>query len=101
MMPPELPPQGLYRTYQDVPWFRRSPTNTAFILIALFTCGLVPLTLATCVILLTGDVYYNSRDAQGNLAKWSFANKVVAVLILVGNVLRLVALFAGLATAGR
>jgi len=40
--------------------------------------------LSVCIIVLTGDIYYNEFDAQGNIKKWGIANKVVAALILVG-----------------
>lgn len=36
-----------------------------------------------CVILATGDVYYDKIRKGGTLRKWSFANKVVALLLLL------------------
>jgi hypothetical protein len=90
---PPPAPKGRYRSYADVPWLRKSGTNTAFILIHLLTCGCVPLLLLTCIILVTGDVYYNRRDREGNLEAWSMANKVVAMLILLFNVVLVGAAF--------
>jgi len=72
------PPQR--ERYEDVPWFRKSGFNSLLVLLGL-CCG--PFILAVCIILLTGDVYYNTYDAQGRLNRWSFANKVVAVIILI------------------
>jgi len=57
------------------------------ILIHILTCGCVPVLLIPCIILVTGDVYYNRRDERGNLKKWSIANKVIAIVILVVNLL--------------
>ena len=84
-----------YRDYEEVPWYRRSGVNTLFVLANIFTCGFVPLTLWTCINLLSGEVYYKEKDADGYLKTWSFANKVVAFLIIVFNVIVLVAVLAG------
>ncbi len=37
-----------------------------------------------CIVVLTGDVYYDAFDAQGQPKKWGVGNKVVAVLIIGG-----------------
>tara|TARA_R110002072_G_scaffold296980_1_gene469350 strand:+ start:414 stop:719 length:306 start_codon:yes stop_codon:yes gene_type:complete len=90
-MNPYEPPQqpvsdrgGPVERYEDVPWFRKSGFNSLMVVLGL-CCG--PFILAVCIILLTGDVYYNTYDDQGRLNRWSFANKVVAVIILVLQVL--------------
>ncbi len=49
--------------------------------------------LAVCVIVLTGDVWYDTFDVQGRRNKWGFANKVVAALIIAGWVYSIVARF--------
>jgi hypothetical protein len=50
--------------------------------------------------LATGDIYYNKLEPGGTLKKWSFANKVVAWLLLAPWILFvgafLIALVAGL-----
>jgi hypothetical protein len=84
---PPPAPKGPYRYYSDVPWLRKSGTNTVFLVAHLLTCGCLPLLLLTCIMLVTGDIYYNDVDVQGNLKTWSFANKVVAVLLLLFNVI--------------
>ena len=35
--------------------------------------------------LITGDVYYNKHKDDGSLKTWSFANKVVAWVLLLVN----------------
>jgi hypothetical protein len=50
-----------------------------FLLVLVFT----PITLALCIIALTGDVYRKSYDQDGNLQVWGPGNKVAAVLILL------------------
>ena len=75
-----------YLEYAEVPWYRRSSVNSFFILINILTAGRVPLILWTCINLLSGDIYYKSKDKQGHLKKWSVGNKVVAVLILATNI---------------
>lgn len=86
--PPQQPVEdrgfGVRESYDDVPWFRKSGFNSLLVVLGL-CCG--PFILAVCIILLTGDVYYNSYDENGRLKRWSFANKVVAVVILVLQVL--------------
>jgi hypothetical protein len=72
-----------YANYKDVPWLRRSGTNTAFLVLHLLTFGTLPFLLITCLVLLTGDVYYNKTDSDGTLAVWSKANKVIAFLLLL------------------
>jgi hypothetical protein len=65
--------------YEDVPWYRREPRG-ALVLIALvfFT----PLTIALCIICLSGEVYKREHDVRGNLKVWGGGNKVAAFLIL-------------------
>jgi hypothetical protein len=80
--PPPVPPQisedGRYRRYEDVPWYRREPGGLAFL--GVIFCGVV--SIALCVICLTGDVYKNAYDKDGNLKVWGVGNKIAAVLIL-------------------
>jgi hypothetical protein len=82
-----------YRNYAEVPWYRRSGVNSLFIVAHLLTCGAVPLILWVCINLVTGDVYYDKRTPDGELTVWSMANKVVAVVILVFNVVVFVLTF--------
>jgi len=66
--------------YQQLPWYRKSPYVSIFVVLGL-CCS--PSMLAVCVIVLTGDVYFNQADpATGGLKKWSYTNKVVAFIIL-------------------
>ena len=89
-----------YRDYAEVPWYRRSGVNSLFIVAHLLTCGFVPLLLWVCINLVTGDVYYDKRTPRGDLKVWSVANKVVAVVILVLNVVVFVSVFLGGLAAG-
>ncbi|MBA4104809.1 MAG: hypothetical protein C0485_03545 [Pirellula sp.] len=72
-----------YANYQDVPWLRKSGTNTTFLVLHLLTLGILPFLLITCLVLITGDIYYNKTDSDGTLAVWSKANKVIAFLLLL------------------
>ncbi|MGB6499824.1 MAG: hypothetical protein WBG19_00265 [Thermoplasmata archaeon] len=80
--PPRVPPQksqnGRYLKYEDVPWYRREPGALAFV--GVLFCGFV--TIALCVICLTGDVYKNAYDKDGNLKVWGVGNKIAAFFIL-------------------
>lgn len=49
------------------------------------TQGIVPLTLITCVVLLTGDIYYKT-PAGAAPQSWGKANKYAAVFILIANI---------------
>jgi hypothetical protein len=94
--------------YAQVPSYRRNGTCSLLLLVslaaafatpivlgrALVTMGLgiatlihvvlgLPL-LGVCVVVLTGDVYFDQLDKDGALKKWGVANKVVAALILLG-----------------
>jgi hypothetical protein len=69
-----------YKTYEEVPWFRREPGALVFLL-AIFCCS--PIIVAICIIALTGDVYKNGYDKEGNLVVWGIGNKIAAVLILI------------------
>lgn len=84
-----------YRLYENVPWYRMSSTNTIFVLVGWFLFP--PLLWWTCINLVTGDVYYNETQ-DGELKKWSKANKVVAVILLLLNILFYVPLLIGLAS---
>ena len=44
------------------------------------------MTLLTCILLITGDIYYNDTDKRGNVKKWSKANRFAAYGILAINV---------------
>ncbi len=82
--------------YRRVPWLRKSGTNTMFILLHLLTLGTVPLLIVTCIVLATGDIYYNKLAPDGTLKKWSTANKVVAWLLLAPWILIVGAFVVGL-----
>ncbi|MDX2039262.1 MAG: hypothetical protein SFX72_21625 [Isosphaeraceae bacterium] len=69
-----------YASYDQVPWFRR-----ADILGAITFLGLIlnPAILFSCIVVLTGDVYYDQVDDHGQLKRWSVGNKVAAVVLLI------------------
>jgi len=70
--------------YSNLPWYRKS-AYVSWITALGLCCS--PAILAVCIIVLTGEVYYNQMDATGNLKKWGYANKVVALIILAFQVL--------------
>lgn len=72
-----------YTDANQVPWYRQSTLHTVLLIIHLLTCGAAPLLLVTCLVLVTGDIYYNTPDHTGYLKKWSPANKVVAFILLL------------------
>jgi hypothetical protein len=76
---PKKSADGRYLRYEDVPWYRREPGLLAFVGVML--CGFI--TIALCIICLTGDVYKNKLDRKGNLEVWGVQNKIAAVVILV------------------
>lgn len=69
----------VYQQYSEVPWYRKSAYVSPITLLGL--C-FGPAILAVCIIVLTGDVYYDQRDAASNLKKWGAGNKIAAVIIL-------------------
>jgi hypothetical protein len=69
----------LYHEYAEVPWHRRSSTNSTLLFIQLLTWKFFPVSLFVCMMLLTGDIYFNKKDANGNLKRWGFANKIAAI----------------------
>jgi fumarate reductase subunit C len=71
---------GPYQRYDQVPWYRRSSFNSLFVVLGL-CCS--PFIIWVCVIVLTGDVYYDKVDKDGRLKRWSSTNKIVAVIIMV------------------
>ncbi len=72
-----------YSHYTDVPWYRRSGTNSVFTLLGLLCFS--PLLWFVCIVLMTGDIYYDKHQEDGTLKTWSFANKVIAWILLVVN----------------
>jgi hypothetical protein len=116
--PQHAPDQTAQQQFLDnLPFYRRSGTATALLLLSLVfgfggpfllagvlaQLGTVPNILigtvlgtpllAVCVIVLTGDIYFDAFDAQGQPKKWGVGNKVVAVLILFGWLYSIVARF--------
>lgn len=77
-----------YVDYSQVPWYRQSAVNNTFIALGL-VCGCFPLTVWTCINLLTGDVYYDKRGPDGTLMKWGPVNKIWATLFAVAWILLL------------
>jgi hypothetical protein len=47
----------------------------------LLTWAFFPISLCVCLVLLTGNIYYDRKDASGNLKTWGFANKIAAVVL--------------------
>jgi hypothetical protein len=83
--PVSLTQADVSQLYLQLPWYRKSPYVSIFVFVGL-CCS--PAILAVCVIVLTGDVYYNQPDpASGGLKKWSYANKVLAFIILAIQIL--------------
>lgn len=74
---------GKKRNYEEVPWLRKSGTNTFFIIVHVLTCGALPLMLLTCIMLVTGSIYYKETLPEGTLKTWSKANAVIAFLVLL------------------
>jgi hypothetical protein len=72
-----------YKTFEEVPWYRREPGSLVFVLC--LCCG--PVLIALCILALTGDIYQNSYNKEGNLKVWGVGNKIAAILILVIQVL--------------
>lgn len=70
---------------RPVPWYRNSAVNTVFILIGMGTQGVIPLALVTCVLLLTGDIYYKTAPGAPPQV-WGKANKYAAAFVLVANI---------------
>ncbi len=118
--PGESPQHGSGGTPQQqfldtLPFYRRSGTATALLLLSLVLGFAGPLVLAgllaqmgtvvnilvgtvlgtpllaVCVVVLTGEIYFDSFDAQGQPKKWGVGNKVVAALILLGWLYSIVA----------
>src|SRR5438552_11872987 len=93
--PAPLSPGEIAQRYDQLPWYRKSSYVSPITLLGL-CCS--PAIMLVCVIVLTGDVYYNQTDSAGNLKKWGYANKIVAVLILAFQLLAIAAQFVGVTT---
>ncbi len=76
---PKKSADGRYLKFEDVPWYRREPGPLA--MVGVLLCGVV--TIALCIICLTGDIYKNKYDRKGNLQVWGVQNKIAAVVILL------------------
>jgi hypothetical protein len=64
---------GRYTSYADVPWYRRSDKNSQLALLGLCVCS--PLLWFVCVMVLTGDIYYDKQREDGTLETWPLATK--------------------------
>ena len=80
--PPDVSPvwdsQIKYKSLAEVPWFRREPEGITVLLLLVFP----PALLALCILALTGDVYRNACDKNGNLVTWGITSKSAAILLL-------------------
>ena len=61
----------------EVPWYRRSSANSRFLLYSLIFPFLI---LVVCVLLVTGEIYY---EKSGKLKTWPHSIKIVASVILL------------------
>ena len=77
-VPRALDTQIKYKSFAEVPWFRREPNGIRVLLLLVFS----PALLALCIIALTGDVCRNAHDKNGNLVSWGIASKSAAILLL-------------------
>ena len=78
---PVLDSQIKYKSLAEVPRFRREPNGIIVLLALVFS----PALLALCIIALTGDVYRNAYDKNGNLVSWGIASKSAAILLLLAQ----------------
>ena len=85
-------PEMQFREYNQLPWYRRSGVNSGLILANILSCGFIPSAIVVCINALTGEIYFNKKDKQGNLKTWHWANKVAAVILLLLTMARLVEL---------
>jgi hypothetical protein len=72
-----------------IPWHRRSSVNSLLIVASILSGGLFPGVMFVCLFVLTGDIYSNNYDANGNLKTWGWGNKVAAIILLILNVISL------------
>jgi hypothetical protein len=77
----EEPLLHCYRDYNEVPWYRRSGVAGVFVLTGLLCFA--PLIWTVCFLCLTGDIYNQDTDKEGYLTRWSWWNKIAAVIILI------------------
>ena len=52
-----------YHEYAEVPWFRKSSTNSALLFVQLVAWPFFPVSIFVCFVLLTGDIFYDKKDA--------------------------------------
>jgi uncharacterized membrane protein YvbJ len=71
--------------YESISWRRKSKLNSWFIFLGWFIFP--PFLYFTIYNLISGDIYYNKIDAEGNLKKWSRANKILAWMLLGSHIL--------------
>jgi hypothetical protein len=72
-----------YKEYENIPWYRKNSNNSWFILLGWFLFP--PLLWITLYSLISGDIYFNKKNKEGNLEKWSKANKIVAWIMFILN----------------
>ena len=77
----QAPLLSSYKNYNDVPWHRRSSSLSFMLIIGVVCCA--PLIWASCIICLTGNVYYKTFNDDGSLATWLFANKIASIIVLL------------------
>lgn len=82
----------MYQHYEEVPKFRRHEEVSKFLWVAT-GCGLffqvlgpvvtTPFVVYLAFLLFSGDVYYNETDAEGKLKRWSVANRIAVVFLIL------------------
>ncbi len=74
-----------YQNIKEVPWYRRSSLNSFFVIVGAFVFQ--PLLWITIFSIITGDIYFNKKNPDGTLKTWSTANKVVAFMFLIVQII--------------
>jgi len=67
--------------YAPLPWYRKSTVCSILLIVGILVFR--PLVFIPVISCLTSPIYYREFDENGELATWSWGNRVAAIIFLV------------------
>jgi len=89
--PGKTPPTADEEYDSQVPWYRQSEVNSLCLAVGFFACP--PFLWLVCIVLITGDVYYETRNPDGSFKIWPRSNKFAAWLVMLLQIVLFVVVF--------
>ena len=90
---PPVQASNRWLTYGEVPWHQKNGFVSAMGLIGFFLCA--PTLWIACIIVITGEVYMDEYDQNGNLKTYGIGQKILYVVLSILSAIWMFAVLSG------